>query len=522
MKRLTCSLALLVLLVGPGYPVDLDSLLVASVGGEAALERLRSVENIYSAGRISLNGQPGQFRMYLRGPDQIRFELVMGSFGMTQAYDGHYAWQQDHNNMVSELSGFEKRKLISQAYFQTFSFLFTDRMPGSKAYLGTEERAGETMHKVAFVPTLHDTVWSYFDTGDARTRFDVTFLDNIESVTEYRDHRLFEGVKMAFHSTATLISVQTAIDFSVDTIDFDAAIDPRVFEPPTTVADYRFPAGVDSVRLKFDFIAGHIFIEAAVNGRRLAFMLDSGASANLFHRPALEGLEIPVVGSLPAHGIGGSERIKLVKTDSLVLGRLVINAQVGGATDLGSIGRAWQGEVPFGGILGYDFLARFPVLVDYEKSALTIYRPESFFPPAGGHEIPFQLTLQVPTIEGTLAGIAGQYLVDLGNSLGLIVHRDFVRQHQLEERLDDLTDLGQAIDGVGGDVGGKSAYAAAFAFGDIRVTDLRILLPDSSGGLTGSVELAGNIGNRLLNQFRVLFDYSGRRLIFYETVGKDE
>jgi len=68
---------------------------------------------------------------------------------------------------------------------------------------------------------------------------------------------------------------------------------------------------------------------------------------------------------------------------------------------------------------------------------------------------------------------------------------------------------------VGGGIAGKSAYAASFALGGLRLTDLRVILPESGGGLSGSVELAGNIGNLLLGQFRVLFDYAAQSLVFY-------
>ena len=47
------------------------------------------------------------------------------------------------------------------------------------------------------------------------------------------------------------------------------------------------------------------------------------------------------------------------------------------------------------------------------------------------------------------------------------------------------------------------------------VQSLKVLIPEFSGGLAGSEELAGNIGNLLLENFSVLFDYGNSRLIFY-------
>jgi hypothetical protein len=219
---------------------------------------------------------------------------------------------------------------------------------------------------------------------------------------------------------------------------------------------------------------------------------------------------------LKAKGIGGYEDVDLVRPDSLVVGSLVMYSQVGGMQDLSQLARFRDDAVPFGGILGYTFLAHFPVQVDYRQNRLVVYNPDRFTAPADGHIVPFDLTMQIPTIEAELNSIPGEYIVDLGNSFGLVIHSEFGRRHQLLEVLDDVREFSAAMIGVGDELQGHTAYAASFAFGDIRISDLRVMLPESSGGLSGSVELAGNIGNLLLEQFRVLFDYRGQRLVFFE------
>ncbi|MCX6833928.1 MAG: retropepsin-like aspartic protease, partial [candidate division Zixibacteria bacterium] len=302
----------------------------------------------------------------------------------------------------------------------------------------------------------------------------------------------------------------------VDSLVFNAAFDEAVFQRPLTESDYRFPSETDSVQVPFNLVGGHIYLPGTVNGRRLTFILDSGASANIFHRPALDGLSLPTVGKLPATGVAGWEMVDLIRTDSLVIGGLVMLNQVGGALDLSLLSGSQLDSVPFGGVLGYDFLSRFPLLIDYQKELLTIYSPESFEAPSGGHEVPFELTLQVPTVNAELVGFPGRYLIDLGNPFGLIVHQEFSQRNGLSKRLDDVQDMAGSIGGIGGGLAGKTAHAATFSLGDIRMNDIQVMLPDSGSGLAGSVELAGNIGNQLLGRFRVLFDYRAHRLIFYE------
>jgi hypothetical protein len=495
---------------------NLDSLLVKSVGGPGAVERLASVETFYAHSAITLNDIPGESELYVALPDKIYYRVAIGPFEFAQAFDGHTAWTRDQNGMVSELSGFERATLMSMVYFQTYSYLFDDRLPGGKEYLGTEVRDNVPVHKVAFYPMDQDTVVGYFDTGTGYQRYETILMDNAEAATTYLNHRNYHGVMVATESRATLEGGLMVATMSIDSLAFDADFDRSIFLQPISLTDYRFPAGSDSVIVPFKMVAGHIYIEAGVNGRRLMFILDSGASTNMLNAPAFEGIDLPVAAEMAAKGIAGYENVTLVQTDSLEIGGMVLD-QIVGTMPLDFISGQWIGDPPFGGVLGYDLLSRFPVLVDYQARELVFYDPSRFSHSGGGREVPFELTMQVPTIEAELNGITGRFLVDLGNSLGLIVHRAFSLRHNLEEVLDNVQETSTGVGGVGGSAAGKTAYVASFAFGDVRISDLRVLLPLDAGGLSGSGDLAGNIGNLVLQQFRVLFDYRNRRLVFFGT-----
>jgi len=497
---------------------NLDSLLAASVGGPPAVAKLRDVTTMYAGGSVSLNGLPGRFESYVVVPDRIYLKVDLGTFAVTQAFDGEAAWQQDQNGMVSELSGFEKRSLLSQLYLQTYSFLFPDRLPGRAEYRGLAERDGALCHEVAFFPFQADTIYAFFDQRTGYQTAAVIYLDNLETVTTSGDYRVVDSVAVAFYSRSTTTGAPLFVEMQVDTLAFEAAVDPGVFRRPDMAADYRFPTGRDSVIVPISFTAGHIYVPATINGvRKVRMILDSGASTNLFDSHAVADLGLEVVGDVIAKGLAGYDKVNLVRSDSLLVGDLVLLRQVAGTADLSGLQRPDIEGEPFGGLLGYDFMSRFPVLIDYHAQQLTVYDPERFTAPAGGSEVPFELTMQVPTIEAELVGIRGKFLLDLGNVFGLIIHPGFSEAHNLLQRLDDVAEIETGLAGVGGGLSGRSGYAASFAFGDVRIHSLRVLLPESSAGLSGSRELAGNIGNLVLQQFRILFDYRRQRVIFYET-----
>jgi len=519
LKRVTAATVIFFGLICAPTPVaafDLDSLLTRSVGGEAAVKRLQKVASIEITGRVLLNGQPGACEIYVVMPDKMYFSVDFGSFSLAQAYDGQTAWQRDHNGAISILSGFERQELISQTYLATYAYLLPDGLHGSCEASGLEEIDSSVYYKVSLIPLNQDTLYAYFDSETGRLERTVSYLDNLETVTLSDDYRLVEGVYVSAHSFSSGTGAPITSELFADNIAFDTDIDPDIFSPPSDmVQDYRFPEGMDSVVIPFDFERGHIYVTVVVDGhKKLRLILDSGASANVFHSPAIKNLGLVSVGTVAAKGLGGYDEVKLVRTDSMVIGDLVMYNQIAGAMDVRGIGQGTEG-VPFGGILGYDFLSRFPLLVDFEAETITAYKPESFVPAEGGSEVPFRMTMQIPTIEADLNGIKGDFIVDLGNAFGLIIHRDFFDFHGLDKVLDDFGSLPHSLRGVGGGVGGRTAFAASFAFGDIRVNSLRVMIPESSEGLTGSSELAGNIGNLLLQQFKVLFDYPSQRLVFY-------
>ncbi len=516
MTKIMQVLVLVLTMSATAVGFDLDSLLVKSIGGPEAVETLKATSTFYISGPATVYGQPASYEMFVTVPDQIYLELHLGAISIVQAYDGQVAWTRDQNGMVSELSGFEKQALLSQLYFQTYAYLIDGRLFGSKAYLGLEEHDGESWHKVGFYPLDADTIYAYYEPVTAFQRLSVDFQDNLEAVTEFSGHREFSSIVMAELASTSVPGTFMTIDFATDSVALNVEIDPSRYQWPESSVDFEFPAGSGSVTIPFQYIAGHIYIEAVVNGRRLAFMLDSGASANIFDSVAVAGLGMQVVGQMAVMGIGGLVEINLVRTDSTKIGDLVLQSQVGGLFAEANIGGNWRGEIPFGGVVGYDFLSRFPILVDYDSRQLTVFDPANFEPPEGGHPVGFDLHLKVPVIDAELNGMSGRYMVDLGNAFGLLINNDYSSRVGLESRLSNIEDISGMVGGVGGGVDARMATAESFTFGGVIIEDLQLLLLSDTNGLTGSVELAGNIGNLILQRTLVLFDYSRQRLIFYD------
>ena len=517
MRNALLVLIQLLFLTATSSAFNLDSLLITSIGGPEAVEFLRNVRTVYVRGTVNYNGQKGTFETYVVLPDHSRTDIVFEHYKTTSAYDGTTAWRIDMNGKLTILEGEELRDVQSRLYFESYSWLFPDRFPGHVEYHGEKRVHRKTYHLVAFYPLDQDSTKGYYDKSEGLSRMGYTYSDNDKIVTEHSDYRKVSGVMVSFHSVATSDGTPLKAEADLDTMLFNVPVDTTMFLCPDSVKkDYHFPESVDSVGVLFDYYGGHIYIPATVNGKKEAwFILDSGASGNVLDDDLVDALKLPSVGTVPTKGIGGFDKINLVRIDSFAIGNLLLQDQVCGDFDLSGVASVAPSGETFGGVLGFDFISRFPLLIDYRDSMLTVYNPDHFTPPDGGVEVPFELAHNIPRIKAELNGIAGDFIVDLGNSSGLIVHKEFADEHDLLSKLDDVRRSAVWLGGVGGNVRGTTALAKSLKIGTIRIDSLGVILPESSKGITGSSELAGNIGNLVLENFRVLFDYANRRLVFF-------
>ncbi len=517
MRSILFLFTLLILHAGTSTALDLDSLLVNSIGGPEAVETLRNVRTAYARGTIDYGGQPGTFETFFVAPDRYRTNIKVNQVNWARAYDGTTAWRIDLNGNISILEGRERRDVMSEVYFESYSWLFPDRCPGHVEYHGEKRVRHKTYYLVAFYPFDQDSTKRYYDKIEGLNRISYSYSDNNKVVSENSDFRKISGVMVPFKSIATSDAMPIKFEVTLDTIIFNGPIDTTMFlYPDAKKTDYRFPETADSVGVMFDYYSGHIYIPATVNGKKEAwFILDSGASGSVLDDDLADDLDLPSVGTIPTRGIGGFDEANLVRVDSFSIGSLLLQNQVCGDFDMSGVASEAPSGDTFGGVLGFDFISRFPLLVDYRDSMITVYNPDQFTPPDGGMEVPFEFESNVPRIKAELNGIPGDFIVDLGNASGLIIHSEFAKEHDLLSKLEDVRKSAVWIGGVGGNVRSTTALARDFTFGDIRIDTLRVILPESSTGLTGSSELAGNIGNLVLQRYRVLFDYEHKRLIFY-------
>jgi hypothetical protein len=511
------ALAVLLPVGSVAAEVDTDSLLIKSIGGPAAYERLEQMSGYRQYGRLDLGGIEGEVTLTVLFPDLYHMRVRTPLFELEQGFNGAEAWQRDHTGQVSPLRGTERSQLIAGLYFDSFSYLFPGRIEGSARYLGPTHIRDQIVPTMEFVIEANDTVKIGFDPSTGRRLVDETWADELITWGDYDDYRLIDDIWWPCHTLRETSGGEIRIEAWIDSIEIDPAVDKSIFTMPLeNSASVAWTYSDSIVTVDFVYHNGHIYVIGRANaGRSAWFILDSGSSASILNDAYADLLNLTATGSLPAKGVGGYDDVDLTELDSLHLSHLAFGDVTAGMMDLSALAQSLPDEQPFGGVIGYDLLSRFPLQIDYEEQEISFYDPHRFQPATDGTTIPFFLTMQIPTISANLHGHSGDFLIDLGNPFGLILHRGFVVENDLEATLNDVQKETEAIGGIGGITGTKIAVADSLRIESLTVTDVPVVLSQSENGLAGSRQIAGNIGNLLLQRFRVVIDYDTRQLILY-------
>jgi hypothetical protein len=163
------------------------------------------------------------------------------------------------------------------------------------------------------------------------------------------------------------------------------------------------------------------------------------------------------------------------------------------------------------GVIGFDFINRFVNELDFDARLLTLREPKTFQYAGPGTAIPMTLAGHTPVVTMKLDdGITGDFRVDVGSGSTVDLHTPFVKQHEL------MTRAGRGVELMGGGFGGtfttRMVRMKKLEIGPYSWADPVISLSQATIGAFTSEDYAGNIGNRLLERFKVTLDYERRQM----------
>lgn len=278
------------------------------------------------------------------------------------------------------------------------------------------------------------------------------------------------------------------------------------FPALTSRVDWHLPRGLERVELPLSLYAGrYIQVPVTLGNSPAIFLLDTGADMTVLDLGAAKRRGLRPQGELrQLEGLFKS--LFFVRSPALTVGGARIDPQTIAALDLshGEFGENFPGV---DGILGYDFLSRFVVVIDYPAARLTLIPRASFHPLPDDVAIPAAIdgaALEFPVAVGEAQG---NFILDTGSGGGILV-----QNLAGQERLVTAAEHRHRVPKGARFGSGEAAVWGAWA--DVRVGPYEwkhapVAVVDPASAKGSSFSSAGNVGAAFLRHFRLTVDLAG-------------
>jgi len=180
--------------------------------------------------------------------------------------------------------------------------------------------------------------------------------------------------------------------------------------------------------------------------------------------------------------------------------------------------------VKFGGLLGYDFISRFVVDIDYENHLITLHDPRTWKYSGTGMMVPVIFDNGIPHAYGSIGvptkpEIPAYFAVDFGAAETATLTSPFVKSN-------DLTRLAQTNATVNRPAGLESQFFAQnnvrgnlqrLTIGQLTVNNVPVNMSVNTTGAYASTNFSGTVGETIYSRYHCYLDYSNYRIILEPT-----
>ncbi|HEY3216955.1 MAG TPA: aspartyl protease family protein [Candidatus Eisenbacteria bacterium] len=475
--------------------------------------------SVHSKGTLDAFGLRGTVEAWAMRPDKSASLTAIGPFTLRDGCDGAIAWRVDQNGKLARRDGKDLEDARAAAYFENEMWLTPDQGGGSVTLRGTESDTAGTYSVLEVTPPVGRRRQIWFATATGLIARMVQQEDQHTVVTRTSEFHLLAGRRRPGLTRQSVIGMPANdAAIALDSVWVNQEMEPALFAPPErAVSDVRYLGSGPPARLPFRYGERHVWLRASLNAWPAEdFLLDTGASLTVIDSAYAARHGLKSQGRLQVAGAGAAGGASLSEVDSIVVGGssggVVLSRQKVVLLSLNPYLEPffWR---PVAGVLGYDFISRFVIEVDYDQSLLTIHDPKSFRYAGEGTAVPMTMAGNIPAVPASVDGIEGQFRLDVGSGSTVDLHGPFVERHDL------LGKLGKTLEVTGGGFGGtftaRLGRMRKFEIGSYAVERPLVSLSQVKGGGLGSQDYAGTIGNQVLERFRCTFDYE-RRVVYLE------
>jgi hypothetical protein len=261
------------------------------------------------------------------------------------------------------------------------------------------------------------------------------------------------------------------------------------------------------------FSGGVMLVRGLVNDYpdTLNFIFDTGSGGISLDSSTVATLRIPTVPSdRTIRGIAGIHKVKFLYNAKLHLPGMTIDSLDFHVNDYDILTSVYGTKID--GIIGYSFLSRYIVKVDYDSLLITVYSPGEFKYKRGGHILRPLLT-SIPIIQSDFRdqrSFNAKFYFDTGAGLCFLLSDDFAKDSSVL-RPGKKPVITQA-EGLGGKMTMQLTTVKEVRVGPYRFRNVPTFIFDDEYNVTSYPYLAGLVGNDLLRRFNITVNYPKREI----------
>ena len=279
------------------------------------------------------------------------------------------------------------------------------------------------------------------------------------------------------------------------------------FIPPPSKLLTSFP---------FTLLNGGIILVKATLGNypdTLNFVFDTGSGGISLDSTTCTQLHIvPKPSDKTIRGIAGVRNVSFVYNETIHLPGLQVDSLNFHVNDYAILTSVYGQNID--GIIGYNFLTRYIVKIDYDSSLIYVYTKGTIKYPKGGY-LTHPFIVNLPVEEAKVkdnTNISARFYFDTGAGLCLLLSTDFVSDSSLfgSKKKKPVPTLAQ---GLGGKTNMLQTTVKDFRIGPYHFRNVPTYIFDDEYNITSYPSLGGLIGNDLLRRFNIILNF-GRREIY--------
>jgi hypothetical protein len=491
-------------------PVDPYTILHAYYEKIGGIPRLKSIKTVYTEGKNEYDRLQGRFKSWKQTPLRYRLEEDFNIISQIQGDDGQVSWKKDPNGKVTILRDEQtiKRRRIALG-FENFEHIDSASSLFKVSYQGVQQVNNHLCHLIKICNRLNpDVLLNFIDRKSFLLIQSIDQQPDMEIHTLYSDYRNENGMLFPFHEESEILPRQKKEITQIEKQIINLPIEPALFSIPLNISlDYHFLQGNSSENIPFQLIENLLYLNVKTAKDTRLWLIDSGASMSVIDQGFASEMGILPQGEIKGYGFGANFDLQFVKLPAFRIQGIAFGEQ----TIFSFQGLAEKFRNPqCYGILGYDFLSRFVVKIDYARGRLSLYDPKLFVYKGKGSVIDAPLKNGIFTLPITVDNIySGRWSLDIG-SFNTSIHFPFAKAKNLFQK----KGVYRISRGLGGEYIEKTIQFNRLAIEKYIIENPLISIPDDPGtGATSSGELIGNVGNSILRHFTLYMDYEKQQII---------